>query len=69
MARKKQKQRKPWAVANPEMARAMQEKRRSSAASRHTPAARKGSRMARNTKAIRDHLGHLTLTMLQTSTV
>ena len=40
--------------ANPELAAAMRELRRSSAAQRHTPRPRKGSRQDRLQKAIRD---------------
>ena len=40
--------------ANPEMARAMQELRRSNAASRHTPRPRKGTRSERERQALRD---------------
>lgn len=41
-------------VRNEELYRAMQEIRRSSAAQRHTPKARKGTRLANKGKAIRD---------------
>lgn len=40
--------------SNPELAKAMQEKRRSSAAQRHTVKARKGSRAQRQHRAIQD---------------
>lgn len=40
--------------ANPELAEAMRQKRRSSAASKHTLKARKGTRGVKNAKAIRD---------------
>lgn len=40
--------------ANPDLAAAMRELRRSSAAQRHTPKPRKGSRQDRLQKAIRD---------------
>jgi len=43
-------------TANPEMARAMAELRRSSAASRHVPAPRKGTRTAKARMAIADQL-------------
>jgi hypothetical protein len=42
--------------ANPDMARAMAELRRSSAASRHVPAPRKGTRTAKQQIAIREQL-------------
>lgn len=42
-------------TANPELAAAMRELRRSSAASRHVPVPRKGTRRARREQAIRDH--------------
>ncbi|MCL6423669.1 hypothetical protein Bequi_09765 [Brachybacterium sp. JHP9] len=42
-------------TSNPELASAMRELRRSSAASRHTPLPRKGSRQERKAQAIRDH--------------
>lgn len=45
---------RPWRVANPDLARAMQELRRSSAASRHVPRALKGTRAQRERDAIRD---------------
>jgi len=41
-------------TANPELAAAMRDLRRSSATSPHTPAPRKGSRSARSRAAIRD---------------
>lgn len=55
MATEKRKDR-PWRVPNPEMARAMQELRRSSAASKHVSLPHKGARRARREQAIRDHL-------------
>lgn len=41
-------------TANPELARAMQELRRSNAAQRHVPAPRKGTRRQREQQAIHD---------------
>lgn len=48
----KKKTNRPWRVANPEMAKAMRELRRSSAASPHVPTPRKGTRAVRNRKQI-----------------
>lgn len=52
MAGKKIRKKHAW--ANPELAAAMRELRRSSAAQRHTPKPRKGSRQDRLKRAIRD---------------
>lgn len=41
-------------MANPELAHAMRELRKSSAAQRHTPKPRKGTRREREREAIRD---------------
>lgn len=43
-------------VANPALAEAMRELRRSSAASPHTPAGRKGTRSERRRRAVLDSL-------------
>jgi len=48
----KKKRDRPWRVANPEMAAAMRELRRSSASSPHVPAPRKGTRAVRDRKQI-----------------
>jgi len=42
--------------ANPELAAAMRELRRSSAATPHVPKPRKGTRKVQELKAIKDHL-------------
>lgn len=52
MPKKKPVKKHTW--ANPELAAAMRELRRSSAAQRHTPRPRKGSRPVRLQSAIRD---------------
>ena len=48
------KRAKPHRTANPELAAAMRELRRSSATSRHVPAPRKGTRRAKAQAAITD---------------
>lgn len=50
----KKKADRPWRVANPEMAKAMRELRRSSASSPHVPTPRKGTRRERKTRAINE---------------
>lgn len=49
------KKARPWRTANPDMAKAMQELRRSSAAQPHVPAPRKGTRAERDRKARQDY--------------
>lgn len=55
MAKSKPPKKNSW--ANPELAAAMRELRRSSAAQRHTVKSRKGSRASRRKRAIDDHQG------------
>ena len=52
MGKKKARQ---WRTANPDLAKAMQELRRSSAAQPHVPALRKGTRAERDRKARQDY--------------
>lgn len=52
MARRKKPN--PWKISNPNLMQAMQELRRSSAASRHTLKTYKGSRQARKQQAIHE---------------
>lgn len=58
MAKKNRRKRKTSEgfrpVANPDLARAMQELRRSNAATRHVPRPRKGTRAQRERQALRD---------------
>lgn len=53
MPKRKRSKKATW--ANPELAAAMRELRRSSAAQRHTVITRKGSRANRQKRAIEDH--------------
>jgi hypothetical protein len=55
--KKKPRRRKPWAVANPELSRAMQDLRRGSAAAPHLSRADKLTRAEAEREAVRDSAG------------